>query len=37
LSAEIKMLEEILKFEITEEGLVKLYDRFSFDELLDYF
>ena len=27
------MLEEILKFERTEEGLVKLYDRFSFDEL----
>jgi len=27
------MLGEILKFEITKEGLVKLYDRFSFDEL----
>jgi len=27
------MLEEILKFERTEEGLVKLYDRFSFDQL----
>jgi len=27
------MLEEILKFERTEEELVKLYDRFSFDNL----
>jgi hypothetical protein len=27
------MLEDILKFERTEEGLFKIYDRFSFDEL----
>ena len=26
------MLEEILKFKITEDGSVKVYDRFSFDE-----